>query len=292
MPYRALDPELIGWVHTCIPWAVMTAFERFNRPLSDDERDRYLREQAVIGRMGGADEIPETAPSSSEYVEAMRPKLAVNEQTREFFEFLMSRRSACCAARAAVAPGAPLPARGGHEPDAALGPADDRLRPARARPAHRCTSRRCTPTRGAALGVRHAAVPALADERVAHAAPGRGRLIRARPARQSVASLHRAAGAALPGARRDADYGALEFPEDEHQHVAGWDYWWGAADIVTKSGNRYTSASTSTRSRRRRPAASEIFPRQGPYKGRTIILMDGPESGATPPRRRARRRLR
>jgi uncharacterized protein (DUF2236 family) len=90
VPYRALDPELIGWVHTCIPWAVMTAYERFNRPLSDEERSRYLSEQAAIGRMGGAGEIPETAGELEEYVEHMRPKLTVNEQTREFFEFLLT----------------------------------------------------------------------------------------------------------------------------------------------------------------------------------------------------------
>jgi uncharacterized protein (DUF2236 family) len=90
VPYRALDPELIGWVHTCIPWAVMTAFERYNRPLGEDERDRYLAEQAVIGRLGGAGEIPETAAELEEYVEQMRPKLGVTQQTLEFFEFLMS----------------------------------------------------------------------------------------------------------------------------------------------------------------------------------------------------------
>ena len=58
--YQALEPALIGWVHTCIPWTVMLAFERFNRPLSIAEKDRYLAEQAVIGRMGGAVDIPES----------------------------------------------------------------------------------------------------------------------------------------------------------------------------------------------------------------------------------------
>jgi uncharacterized protein (DUF2236 family) len=87
--YRALDPELIGWVHTCIPWAVMTAYERFNRKLTTEEKDRYLFEQAVIGRMGGADDIPETAADLDAYVESMRPKLGVNAQTLEFFEFLL-----------------------------------------------------------------------------------------------------------------------------------------------------------------------------------------------------------
>jgi len=90
VPYRALDPELIGWVHTCIPWAVMRAFERYNRPLTDEECDRYLAEQAVIGRKGGAGDIPVTAAELEEYVASMRPKLAVNEQTREFFEFLLT----------------------------------------------------------------------------------------------------------------------------------------------------------------------------------------------------------
>ena len=90
VPYRALDPELIGWVHTCIPWAVMTAYERYSRPLTDAQKNRYLREQAVIGRMGGAGEIPETVAELREYVEAMRPKLAVTQQTLEFFEFLMT----------------------------------------------------------------------------------------------------------------------------------------------------------------------------------------------------------
>lgn len=89
-PYRAMDPELIGWVHNAIPWAIMTAFEALNRPLSNDEKNRYLAEQAVIGRMSGAgSDIPETVDELRDYVEAMRPKLAVNEQTVGFLDFMM-----------------------------------------------------------------------------------------------------------------------------------------------------------------------------------------------------------
>ena len=90
VPYRALDPELIGWVHTCIPWAVMTAFDRYNRSLSTAEKNSYLREQAVIGRMSGAGEIPQTTGALEEYVLAMAPELGVTEQTEEFFEFLLT----------------------------------------------------------------------------------------------------------------------------------------------------------------------------------------------------------
>jgi uncharacterized protein (DUF2236 family) len=89
--YQALDPELIGWVHTCIPWAVMRAYETYNRPLSVEEKDRYLREQALIGRMGGADWVPESVRELDDYVERMRPKMAMNDQTVEFIGFLAGR---------------------------------------------------------------------------------------------------------------------------------------------------------------------------------------------------------
>lgn len=89
--YRALDPELIGWVHTCIPWAVMSAFDRYNRPLSIEEKDRYLKEQAVIGRMGGADWVPESVAELDDYVERMRPLMAMNDQTVDFIGFLAGR---------------------------------------------------------------------------------------------------------------------------------------------------------------------------------------------------------
>ncbi|HEY8155590.1 MAG TPA: oxygenase MpaB family protein, partial [Myxococcota bacterium] len=89
--YQALDPELIAWVHTCIPWAVMNAFDRYRRPLGVLEKNRYLAEQALIGRMGGADCVPETVSELEDYVERMRPRLGVNEQTRSFLDFLAGR---------------------------------------------------------------------------------------------------------------------------------------------------------------------------------------------------------
>src|ERR1700752_457862 len=90
VPYRALDPELIAWVHTCIPWMIMRAYEHTKRPLSQQERNRYLAEQAVIGRMGGAGWVPSTVAELEDYVEIMRSRLSVNAQTREFVDFLMT----------------------------------------------------------------------------------------------------------------------------------------------------------------------------------------------------------
>jgi uncharacterized protein (DUF2236 family) len=88
-PYRALDPELIGWVHTCIPWAVLAAYERFNQPLSVEEKDAYLNEYSIVGLMSGADEVPRTVAELDAYIEDMRPKLGVDDLTREFIDFLI-----------------------------------------------------------------------------------------------------------------------------------------------------------------------------------------------------------
>ena len=109
VPYRALDPELIGWVHTCIPWAVMTAFDRFNRPLTDAERDRYLQ------RAGGhrpprrrrrdpGDRPPTCGTTSRRCARSSRS----TQQTLEFFEFLMTMPFGMRVPGPAVAPGPPF----------------------------------------------------------------------------------------------------------------------------------------------------------------------------------------
>lgn len=88
--YRALDPELITWVHTCIPWMIMRTFEHTNRALSGAERDRYLAEQATIGRMGGGEGVPTCIAELEEFVDRVRPKLSVTAQTRAFLGFFTS----------------------------------------------------------------------------------------------------------------------------------------------------------------------------------------------------------
>lgn len=71
-------------------------------------------------------------------------------------------------------------------------------------------------------------------------------------------------------------YGFVTFPEDEHQHLDGWDYWWGAADLVMASGNRYTVGFAFNSHYGYGVTGHQIFPRQGPYKGLSILTADGP----------------
>lgn len=88
-------------------------------------------------------------------------------------------------------------------------------------------------------------------------------------------------------------YGAVEFPEDEHQHLDGWDYWWGAADLLTEAGNRYTVGIAFVSFNGVGITGHQIFPRQGPYAGRSIMTPDGPAEwghpGETPPGRFVRK---
>ncbi|HZN13980.1 MAG TPA: hypothetical protein VFB78_06925 [Acidimicrobiales bacterium] len=83
-------------------------------------------------------------------------------------------------------------------------------------------------------------------------------------------------------AGRAAEYGALSFPKDEHAHVGGWDYWWGAADLAMTSGNHYTVGVAFNSHYGYGVTGHQVFPRQGPYKGQSIMTMDGPAEWGHP----------
>src|SRR3954454_24443167 len=87
------------------------------------------------------------------------------------------------------------------------------------------------------------------------------------------------AGAPAAGAQK---YGFVEFPKDEHQHVTGWDWWWGAAHVVTRSGHRYTLGYDFDSYGGTTGASEELFALDGPYKGLTVTSMDGLEGWGHP----------
>ena len=94
---------------------------------------------------------------------------------------------------------------------------------------------------------------------------------------------------ALPASATAAErFGDIVFPRDEHAHVDGWDFWWGAAKVVTKPrGNRYIVGVAFDTLHGVGITGQEIFPRQGPYKNKGIMSHDGPKewghSGAAEP---------
>jgi uncharacterized protein (DUF2236 family) len=74
-PYSASDPELMLWVHSTLVEASLTVYQRFVRPLSPAEQERYYQEMALVARLFGtpASVIP---PSLDEFHAYVRAQLA------------------------------------------------------------------------------------------------------------------------------------------------------------------------------------------------------------------------
>ena len=77
-------------------------------------------------------------------------------------------------------------------------------------------------------------------------------------------------------------HGAVSFPRDEHGHGDGLDYWWGAGDLVTTSGNHYTVAFAWTSFFGYAVTGHQLFAHQGPYVGKSILTADGPAEWGHP----------
>ena len=228
VPYRALDPELIAWVHTCIPWMILRAYEGTKRRLTVAEKDAYLAEQAVDRPDGGADRVPTTVAELDDYVATMRPKLGVNAQTREFIDFLMTAPFSPFGLAAGVGGpgGAPVRDIRGDEPCAAVGARADRVRPTTVddeSPHRTATGAR---REASAMGVRHAALR--------RAGPGadRIRLLRwrhvdGRRTRGACAQPHRRGSARCDGpdlrahSRCSGVGGGTRWPATDHRRGCG-----------------------------------------------------------------------
>lgn len=85
-----------------------------------------------------------------------------------------------------------------------------------------------------------------------------------------------------PAASASTRYGDLTFPDHEHAQPSSWDYWWGAASLVTESGNRYVLGLAFTSFDGVTSAAYQVWPLQGPYEGESIMTMEGPPEWGHP----------
>jgi uncharacterized protein (DUF2236 family) len=88
IPYRADDPPLAAWVHNALTDSFLVCYQTFgSRPLSGEEADRFVREQARVGHLLDADPVPETAAELSRWI-AGHPSVAPSPGMREAVEFL------------------------------------------------------------------------------------------------------------------------------------------------------------------------------------------------------------
>jgi uncharacterized protein (DUF2236 family) len=86
-PYSAADPELMLWVHATLVDVSLSAYQRYERTLSDAEQETYYREMAVVAQVFGtpATVIPGTLGEFRDYFDAQiaGPVIEVTPPARE-----------------------------------------------------------------------------------------------------------------------------------------------------------------------------------------------------------------
>jgi uncharacterized protein (DUF2236 family) len=88
LPYRASDAELSAWVHNSLTDSFLVCAQVFGpRPLSTAEADRFVAEQAQIGRLLDADPLPLTAAELADWI-ATHPGVGPSPGMRDAVEFL------------------------------------------------------------------------------------------------------------------------------------------------------------------------------------------------------------
>jgi uncharacterized protein (DUF2236 family) len=87
--YRALDPELLEWVHLTAGYGFLNAYIRYVDPrLSRADQDRYYREGARVGRAFGVLDPPVSTAAAEARIEAMRPSLRPHRIIGEFLQIV------------------------------------------------------------------------------------------------------------------------------------------------------------------------------------------------------------
>ncbi|QXQ07727.1 DUF2236 domain-containing protein [Sphingosinicellaceae bacterium] len=90
-PYFANDPAVLTWVHATGARSFLDAYVRYREPwLSRAAQDRYFAESAVVARLLGAGDVPDTRRDIDAYIEATRPALVADARTLEVTRILLS----------------------------------------------------------------------------------------------------------------------------------------------------------------------------------------------------------
>ena len=90
VPYSADQPDLSAWVHNALTDSFLVAYQRFGpQPLTREEADAFVAEQARIGRLLDADPLPETAAELARWLRE-HPGIGPSPGMRDAVDFLTS----------------------------------------------------------------------------------------------------------------------------------------------------------------------------------------------------------
>lgn len=93
-PYRALDPLLLDWVAATASYGFLMAYDQFVHPLSDDDKDRYMRDGVNIGRPFGALHGPPSLAAFHDMMAQLEPNFEPHPIIGEFLDIIQSGRAA------------------------------------------------------------------------------------------------------------------------------------------------------------------------------------------------------
>lgn len=92
--YRAMDPVLLDWVAATASYGFLMAYDRFVHPLSDADKDRFMRDGDAIGREFGARHTPPTVGAFMAMMGELEPRFEPHPIIFEFLDMIQSGRAA------------------------------------------------------------------------------------------------------------------------------------------------------------------------------------------------------
>ena len=92
--YRALDPALLDWVAATASYGFLSAYDRFVAPLSDADKDRFMRDSEAIGREFGARRTPASIAEFMDMLEELEPRFEPHPIIFEFLTIIQSGEAA------------------------------------------------------------------------------------------------------------------------------------------------------------------------------------------------------
>lgn len=92
--YRAMDPELLNWVHGTAAYGFLTAYCRFVRPLNQRDRDRFFAEGAPVAALYGVTRLVASDADFTAMMEELLPGFEPHPINLEFLAIIQSGQAA------------------------------------------------------------------------------------------------------------------------------------------------------------------------------------------------------
>jgi uncharacterized protein (DUF2236 family) len=91
--YRALDPDLLGWVSATAAYGFLTAYDRFIAPVSPNDMARYYREGHDVARLYGVRASPRSTAEFLRVMDGLADRFEAHPIVTRFLEMIQSGRA-------------------------------------------------------------------------------------------------------------------------------------------------------------------------------------------------------